>query len=233
VPSAAIRFALEAAFLILVAVGAGLAQLDPLVIVALMAVAWVLVALVERASAREAARAIPKDAETPEPDRHVDLVEPVEEEPEPEPTVSERGARAILATGPPPVPEPERVERMPEPEPSPEPRAEPAAQPEPAPEPEPAPQPEPEPELEPEPEPEPEPHFAGPPREWNLWELERLVRDRPADAQQEEQAALVVSLRDFARPDGTLPLEFDQLVRESFGALLSDDGVPSEAAAAP
>ena len=222
-PSAAIRFALEAAFLILVAVGAGLAQLDPLVIVALMAVAWVLVAVVERASAREAARAIPKDAETPEPDRHVDLVEPVEEEPEPAPTVSERGARAILATGPPPVPEPERVERMPEPEPTSEPWAEPAPQPEPALEPE----------LEPEPELDAEPHYAGPPREWNLWELERLVRDRPADAQQEEQAALVVSLRDFARPDGTLPLEFDQLVRESFGPLLSDDGVPSEAAAAP
>jgi hypothetical protein len=181
------------------------------------------VALVERASAREAARAIPKDAETPEPDRHVDLVEAVEEEPEPAPTVSERGARAILATGPPPVPEPERVERMPEPEPTSEPWAEPAPQPEPALEPE----------LEPEPELDAEPHYAGPPREWNLWELERLVRDRPADAQQEEQAALVVSLRDFARPDGTLPLEFDQLVRESFGPLLSDDGVPSEAAAAP
>ena len=230
-PSAAIRFALEAAFLVLVAVGAGLAQLDPLVIVALMAVAWVLVALVERASAREAARTVPNDEpdETAEPARQVELVDVgravVEEEPESEPAVSERGARAILATGPPPVPEPEHVERRPEP------RPEPKAEPEPEPEPQPEREPEPEPEAEL--EPEAEPAYTGPPREWNLWELERLVRDRPADARQEEQAALVVSLRDFARPDGTLPLEFDELVRESFGPLLADDTVPSEAAAAP
>jgi hypothetical protein len=39
---------------------------------------------------------------------------------------------------------------------------------------------------------------------------------------------LVLTLRDHARADGTLPLEFDELVRESFGALLA-----TEAAAAP
>ena len=42
-----LRFALEALFLVLLAVGAGLADLRPLVIVLVMAVAWVLVALVE------------------------------------------------------------------------------------------------------------------------------------------------------------------------------------------
>jgi len=231
-PSAALRFALEAAFLILVALGAGLARLEPLVIVALMAVAWVLVALVERASAKEAALAAAEEAideeplrVEPEAPRHVEIVEvaapvpeAVEPEPEPEPepelAVSERSARAILASGPPPVSEPP-----------------PERQPEPAPEPEPEPQPEPEP--EPEPQPEPEPVYSGPPREWNIWELQRLVRDRADDTRQEEQAALVLSLRDFARSDGTLPLQFDELVRESFGALLLAENAASETAAAP
>jgi hypothetical protein len=31
----------------------------------------------------------------------------------------------------------------------------------------------------------------------------------------------VLSLRDFARADGMLPVEFDELVRESFGSLLT------------
>ena len=49
-PSARVRFALEAAFLVLVATGAALAGLRPLAIILLMAGAWLLVALVERAS---------------------------------------------------------------------------------------------------------------------------------------------------------------------------------------
>jgi hypothetical protein len=84
-----------------------------------------------------------------------------------------------------------------------------------------------------EPEDEAEPMYTGPPREWNLWDLERLVRDSGADDErQDEQAALLMSLRDFARSDGTLPLEFDDLVRESFGALLLESRAPSEEAAA-
>src|ERR1044071_9338953 len=47
-----LRFALEALFLILLAVGAGLADLRPLVIVLVMAGAWVLVALVEFTAVR-------------------------------------------------------------------------------------------------------------------------------------------------------------------------------------
>jgi hypothetical protein len=90
---------------------------------------------------------------------------------------------------------------------------------------------EPAPDLEPEPQPEPEPSSA--PREWNIWELQRLVRERPDDDRHEEWAALIASLRDFARVDGTLPGEFDELVRDSFGELLAEDGARTEAAATP
>jgi hypothetical protein len=77
-------------------------------------------------------------------------------------------------------------------------------------------------------EPEPQPVYSGPAREWSVWDLQRIVRDRPDDPRQEEWAALVLMLRDYARADGTLPPEFDELVRESFGALLA-----TETAAAP
>jgi hypothetical protein len=77
--------------------------------------------------------------------------------------------------------------------------------------------PEPEPELEPEPE-----EIAAPPREWNLWELERVAREHPSDdgAQNEERAYLLIYLRDFAGSDGTLPADFDGLVHDAFGDLL-------------
>ena len=203
-------------FLVLVALGAGLAGLEPVVIVALVAVALVLVALVERAYEREAGRSPHRlPADEPE-DLEVSAVDaassheapaPAEPEPEPEPelAVSERSARAILASAPPPV-------------------TESAAQ-----EPEPGPRAEPEPELEPEPEPEPElePQYAGP-REWNIWDLQGFVRDRPDDPRHDEWTALILSLRDFASPDGTLPHEFDGLVRESFGSVLAN--APAEAA---
>ena len=71
------------------------------------------------------------------------------------------------------------------------------------------------------------------PREWNIWELQHLVRERPDDDHHEEWAALIASLRDFARVDGTLPGEFDQLVRDSFGELLAEDGARTEATATP
>jgi hypothetical protein len=100
--------------------------------------------------------------------------------------------------------------------------------------PEPAPEPRhvqlvtPEPELEPEPEPEtpPEPAIAvippAVPREWNLWELERVTRESAgADAaRDEERSFLLMYLREFADPDGVLPVTFDPLVRETFGELL-------------
>ncbi|HEV3478648.1 MAG TPA: hypothetical protein VG144_04285 [Gaiellaceae bacterium] len=109
-----------------------------------------------------------------------------------EPTVDERGARAILASSPPPLP-PEPKSRAPvrtEPTPSPEP--EPAAAP------------------------------SATPREWNLWELQRAVREAAGNERHEEWSALLIHLREFANADGELPAEFDTLVRESFGPVLDE-----------
>ena len=90
------------------------------------------------------------------------------------------------------------------------------------------PEPEPEPEAKPEPEPEPAAPqvvslpLSGAPREWNVWELERLARASTGEdvAKDEELSYLLVYLRGFATPDGTLSVDFDELVRESFGPLL-------------
>lgn len=82
----------------------------------------------------------------------------------------------------------------------------------------------PEPEAEPELEPEPQVVELHPeaPREWNLWELERLVRDHAGDdpIRDEEWSYLLMYLREFASPDGHLSRDFDGLVRESFGEIL-------------
>jgi hypothetical protein len=214
-----VRLATGGALVALVAVGAVLAELEPIVVVALTAAACVLVALVGRAYAREPAPArdkLPVAEESPSEELAAqDLAEIVDTEPEPEPelAVSGRSARAILASGPPPVQAPPQLGLEPEREPAPEPERELAL----------------EPEREPAPESEPERSLA--PREWNIWELQHLVRERPDDGRHEEWAALIASLRDFARVDGTLPGDFDELVRDSFGELLVEDGL--EAAAAP
>ena len=123
---------------------------------------------------------------------------------------------------------------VPEPEPTPEP-APPAPEPQP-PTPEPG---EPPPQLRsvppPEPEREPEPEDAGAPelvvrlpldgvepREWNVWELERLVQAAGGGdpARDEELAFLLLELRQFANADGQLSVDFDPVVRESFGELI-------------
>jgi len=119
------------------------------------------------------------------------------------------------------------------PEPQPEPTPEPV--PEPIPEPEPAPGPsfeEPEPEpvaAEPEPEPEPEPTVVplvlrdSSPRMWNLWDLERLAETLNGDdSAAEERTLLLLHLREFADASGDLPVEFDPLVRDAFGAGLAE-----------
>ena len=64
------------------------------------------------------------------------------------------------------------------------------------------------------------------PRRWNLWDLERRARDeaRRDPLRYEEWSYLFVHLRQFATPDGSLPLEFDGLVREAFGELLEHAG---------
>jgi hypothetical protein len=222
VPSAGLRFAGETALLILVALGLGLAGFDPVVIGVVMFVALVLVALLERRSSKGAARAAEGAGRepAPEPPPHVERVEvepvPVpaaaeperETEPPPRPTVSERSARAILASAPPPLPpEPAKpakparrrrlVQRTPPPPPP--------------------------------PEPEPVRASAGPPREWNLWELQRAVRDAADDPRHEEWSALLIHLREFSNADGDLPIEFDGLVRESFGSILEPEPEPTAA----
>jgi hypothetical protein len=243
VPSARIRFLFEAGFLIAVASAAGALQLEPVAIVAVMVVAWLATALVERAAAQRPAqrsvRATDGPAEKRRPGRgsrrtrsivrgapidaslaptapHVEVLEPQPPPPEPEPT--EPAPPQPEPTEPEPVPSlvippPEPVEQRPRPPlvavPAPE-REEAAAR-------------------------EPEPSAAaakrvvtlaprrGHPRAWNLWELERVVRERAGEnaARDEERNYLLVCLRQFARPDGQLAVEFDDVVLESFGDLLA------------
>jgi outer membrane biosynthesis protein TonB len=111
------RFALEALFLVLLAVGAGLAHLRPLFIVGVMAAAWILVALAELTAEHidrspvsyllPATRA--DDEEEPERvfgpsvEEHT-VVAPLEPEPEEEEPVA-----AEPEPEPVPVPEPEPV----------------------------------------------------------------------------------------------------------------------------
>ena len=61
------------------------------------------------------------------------------------------------------------------------------------------------------------------PQEWNVWEIERLARERSGvdPARDEEWGYLLIYLREFASPDGALSTDFDALVRESFGELIA------------
>ena len=122
------RFALEALFLVLLAVAAGLADLRPLYIVLIMVAAWILVALAELTAER--VDRSPLSYVLPAP-------EPREDEPEQVfgPRPEERTIVAPLERPPEPV-EPEEAELEPEPEPAaaePEPEPEPEAEPEPPP----------------------------------------------------------------------------------------------------
>ncbi len=57
---------------------------------------------------------------------------------------------------------------------------------------------------------------------WNLWELEGIAHDASgADAARDEERLLILMyLRGFASAEGVLGPEFDDLVRESFGDIL-------------
>ena len=119
------------------------------------------------------------------------------------------------APGPGPVPPPAPEPAPPAPDPQP-------PTPDPTP---PAPELRAVPSLEPEPaaDLEPEPSVTriplnGAPREWNVWELERLARY--GDARDEEVAFLLLELRQFADAHGQLPVTFDPVIREAFGELL-------------
>jgi hypothetical protein len=139
------------------------------------------------------------------------------------------GSAVVVPVEPHPV-EANEVAPVPVPEPAPEPEPEP--EPEPALEPVRVLQPVPDLEPEPVPEPEPEPVPVAPtvvpigvsalPRQWNIWDLERLTREASGGDTilDEERSFLLMYLRDFAGPDGELPIDFDGLVRDSFGALV-------------
>lgn len=198
------RFIVEAGFIIAVAVIAGIERLSTWWIIAVVAGAWLIVAAVEIAVwARNVVAQQPQAVD-----------EPADLEPAPE-----HGSGPPVVVRPHSSVETPEVEREPEPEQTREtegPRivAVPALAPEP------------EPELEAEPE-EPDRVVAflpanDSPREWNLWELERAARDHGGDdvARNEERSYLLMYLREFAGPDGTLPADFDALVRESFGDVL-------------
>jgi hypothetical protein len=206
-----LRFVVEAVVIVLTAVITGVNDVSAWGIIGAVAVVWVLVAVLEYSLSH------PRERKEPPP-----LIETL---PPPEPVVSE-AVRILPRT--PPAPEPVTAEPEPEPEPETvavEPEPEPvAAEPEPVamePEPEPEPvavEPEPEPvalESEPEPELELEPAAA---QQWNVWELDRALRT--AGTVTEEQEFLLIYLRDYAGPDGSLPLDFDGLVRESFADVL-------------
>jgi outer membrane biosynthesis protein TonB len=163
------RFALEAGFLILVAVALGIADLRPLVIVLVMAGAWLLVSLIELVASRQPpySAAVERRVVTPaEPAAGPEAAPPAPAPVEPAPVAVEQ------------EPEPPAPEPQPEPEPAHAP--EPEAQPVPAPEP----QPEPQPVLEPEPQPDdaetpPEPTAQ---RGWFRWRSRREPEPAAAES---------------------------------------------------
>jgi hypothetical protein len=120
-----VRFALEALFLVLLAVGAGIAGLRPLYIVVVMAGAWLLVALAELTAERIERSPLTYLLPSPPPEEKDEEQEIFGPRPE------ERTVVAPPSSGPEPEAEPE-----PETEPEPEPEAEPEPEPETEPEPE-------------------------------------------------------------------------------------------------
>src|SRR5436305_1557322 len=236
------RFAIEALFLIALAVAAAYADLASKWIVVVMAGGWLVVALLELSADRIWAAAppwrrpyyvpaSPPRAEHAEPPPPLVAAEPAPEA-EPEPPVE-------------PEPEPEREPELEpaaeqKPEPAPEaaeavtiiaPRAEPAVVANHGPEAEPAQEQEleppgaepgePAPQLRSVPPPEAQREVAeeqsepvvrlpldGAPREWNIWELERLAHEAEGrnPAHDEELVFLLRELRLFANADGRRPV---------------------------
>ncbi len=219
------RTAIECAFLVVVPFAAWKAGASIVWIIVPAALAYLLVLALEIVLWRRSERPIPAAAAAapaveqaaPPAAEHVRVLrtEP-EPEPEPEPERVEPEPVAAVEPEPEPVPVP-----VPEPEPVPEP-------PRLAPVPEPAPQPEPVPVQEPVPAVAQVVPIGATqaPRQWNIWDLEQIAReqaggdDDPIAA--EERTFLLLYLRDFAGADGLLPIDFDDLVRQSFGALVAN-----------
>jgi hypothetical protein len=192
---APLRFAFQAAFLVLVGVALAAADVGLLPFVVVMAVVWVLVAAAERTLSR------PRVATSPLAGRASSREEALL------PVHQPRAREATLEQLP--VPQPQRrLEAVPRTEPEPEPEPEPREE-----------QREEADELVLE-----LPRAAHRrPEGWNLWDLELTASERAGENQlrDEEWHALFVSLREYAEPDGTLPSEFDALVQDSFAELIS------------
>jgi hypothetical protein len=203
-----IRFLFEAAFIVLIAAATAVAHLGKVWIALSVGGAWLLVSVVERSALQDHSllqighfrflfagrQSRTNVAREPAADEHPPVPVPEPEPPAPEPA--------------PPAPEP----RPPTPEPG-----------EPPPQLRSVPPPEPEPEAAPEPEPIVRlPLDGAEPREWNIWELERLAHEAEGrdPAHDEELVFLLLELRQFANADGQLPVDFDPVVRESFGELI-------------
>jgi len=127
------RFAIEALFLIALAVGAGYADLATKWIVVVMAAGWLVVALLELTADRIWAAAPPWRrpyyVQPPAPPREASPEPVLPPEPEPAPAPAPEEATVIAARLPEPQPEPEpepQAELLPEPEPEPEPEPQPA-----------------------------------------------------------------------------------------------------------
>jgi len=185
------RTAVEAVFLVAVPVVVLVAGKGPAVIIASAAVAYLLVLVFEALVWRNRPQAArPAPALPAEPAPEAPAFAQAPVEPEPEPEPQ-----------PEPEPAPPVLEAVPDPEPIPVPAPPPA------------------------PEPEPQvvvPFVSSTPRQWNLWDLERLSREHAGgnETRDEERSFLLMYLRDFAGPDGMLPIDFDGLVRDSFGDLV-------------
>ena len=124
-----LRFALEAIFLVLLAIGAGLAELRPALIVLVMAVAWVLVALIEFTAERIAASPTSYLLPAPAPPEEGEPEQVFWPPPEERTVVAPPQRPAELQAA---EPEPEhKPELEPEPEPKEEPLPEQVKEPEP------------------------------------------------------------------------------------------------------
>jgi outer membrane biosynthesis protein TonB len=224
------RFVIEAGLIIAVAVAAGVARLGTLTIIFVMAAVWLVMAAVELVISRTRPRPVAEPMQSPTERLEERREPPAVRTVPPAPTVAERrepepvpAPEPEVTPGPSlePEREPER-ETPPEPGPPETPPAQPrvavvAAVPEPAQNTQPARPPEPEPRVVPL-----TARSLGVPQQWNLWELERIARERSGTdaARDEERSFILMYLREFADADGVLPTSFDTIVRESFGDVL-------------
>jgi len=189
-----LRFLVEAVLIVLTAVVTGVLHTGAFAIGGAVAIVWLVYVVIEYSLAHP--------REEKEPKALAGIAEGL-----PEPEIARPRTESVRV-----------ITRRPDPEPVAEPEPLPAP-PEPEPEPEPTPVAVEEPVAEPEPEFEPVSDTTPvsdtrEPQQWNVWEIERALR--ASGESNEERDFLLIYLRDYAGPDGVLPLDFDELVRESF-----------------